>query len=273
MTGFLTRWLEGKPRYTREARFAGHMYPDDEEELARRIDGWLDEVGAAAEPPLGLIVPFGDLEYAGPVAAAAWGSARAHAARYDRVLLLGSAQRIPFRGPAIAGYDAWRTPLGDLRTDADALNALMKVEGVRQLDEAHAQEASLELVVPFAQRALPKAKLVPMLMGDGGAEELTEALGATWGPGTLAVVVTELSREEPLEDASARDARTSGAVLRMAGEEIDRRSASARVPLRALLEVARGRGARVEECARGTSADADGRTEQVIGYGAFALYG
>ncbi len=276
MAGLIERLMRGKPKYPRAARFAGHMYPEGEGELASKVDGCLDAAASGAaegEAPRALIVPFGDLDYVGRVAGEAWALARAHAASYERVVVCGSAQRIPFSGPAIAGFDAWETPLGTQRTRLKALNALMAMEGVRQMDEAHAQEGSLELQIPFVQRALPKADLVPLLMGDGGAEALAEAFGWAWSEGSLLVVSTELSREEPRDEASAQDARTAEAIMGLDAGAIDRRSASARVPLRALLGLAGDRGARVEECARGTSADVDGRTEQVVGYGAWAFYG
>jgi hypothetical protein len=273
MAGILERLFKGKPKYPRASRFEGHMYSADAGELGAKLDGWLGAGPSGGEAPSALIVPFGDHEYVGSVAGAAWAQARAHAASYKRVVVCGSAQRIPFRGPAIAGFDAWETPLGALRTDHGALNELMAMEQVRQMDEAHAQEASIELQAPFVQRALPRAELVPLLMGDGGAEELRGPLEWAWAPGTLLVVSTELSREEPLEGARARDARTAEAITGLDGAAIDRRAASARVPLRALLEVARARGARVEERARATSADVDGRAGQVVGYGAWALYG
>ena len=198
MAGIIGRLLRGKPKYPRSPRFAGHMYPEDGDELAAKLDGWLDTAtdvtphDSAPSAPSALIVPFGDLDYVGAIAGAAWARARAHAGAYEQVVVCGSAQRIPFRGPAIAGFDAWETPLGILRTHSKSLNALMAMEEVRQMDAAHAQEASLELQAPFVRRALPRAELVPLLMGDGGADELRGALEWAWSPGTLLVVSTEL---------------------------------------------------------------------------------
>ena len=61
-------------------------------------------------------------------------------------------------------------------------------------DEAHAEEHSLEVQLPFLQILLDSFSLVPFSVGDASGEDVASVLEALWGGDeTLVIVSSDLS--------------------------------------------------------------------------------
>ena len=99
----------------RPAAVAGSFYPRDARELDRDIAEMLDGVENLAPRfghPKALIVPHAGYLYSGPVAARAYDELAAARGVVKRVVLLGPVHRVPVRGLALPGVEAFDTPLG-----------------------------------------------------------------------------------------------------------------------------------------------------------------
>ena len=81
---------------------AGSFYPADAGRLRGMVEGFLPK-GVDRAPALAALVPHAGYVYSGPVAASAY--ARLADARdiIRRVVLLGPAHRVPFKGVAASG--------------------------------------------------------------------------------------------------------------------------------------------------------------------------
>lgn len=257
----------------RSPAVAGMFYPAAAEELGADIDRMI--AGAAAPsgpPPKAIIVPHAGYVYSGPIAAAAYGLLRPARGRVQRVVLLGPAHRVPFRGFALPSVKAFRTPLGDIPVDRPAVDRLRGLPQVKILDEAHAGEHSLEVHLPFLQRMLGAFALLPVVVGMASGEDVAALLGAVWGgPETLIVISSDLSHYYAYADARARDARTAAAIERLDGAALDEESACGRIPIRGLLQVARRRGLACRRVDLRNSGDTAGPRDQVVGYGAWVF--
>jgi hypothetical protein len=249
---------------------AGRFYPADPARLAAEVDALLS---AAPAFPCGrlpaLIVPHAGYRYSGPVAAMAYALARRWSP--DRAVLLGPAHFVPLTGSAVPRAAQWSTPLGPVPVDAAARKRATVVPGVRAADEPHAGEHSLEVQVPFLQRALdPRLPVLPVVTA-APPEDVAGLLDAVVGPDTLVVASTDLSHHRPDAQARRRDARTLDAVLALDPDGIGRGSACGADALRGLLTWA-GRTGRAPTlmCYR-TSADATGDRSRVVGYAALSL--
>ena len=148
------------------AGIAGSWYPDEPAALSELVDRLLDE----AEPPAvsgrlrALISPHAGYRYSGPSAAVGYRLLRGR--QYRRVLVLAPAHRGGFRGLSIAEVGAYRTPLGEVPLDREAVQALRRSPLVGAWDEAHQGEHAIEIQLPFLQRSLaPGWRLVPILVG------------------------------------------------------------------------------------------------------------
>ncbi|MCO6441694.1 MAG: AmmeMemoRadiSam system protein B [Nitrococcus mobilis] len=260
-------------RKVREPAVAELFYPGAAEPLRRLLGELMSRRVAEPHTPKALIVPHAGYVFSGSTAAAAYARIAPAHARIERVVLLGPAHRVRFAGIAAHTGDAFSTPLGEVALDSSALGRLADLAYVGFSDEAHAEEHSLEVQVPFLQYLLDDFRLVPLAVGDATAEAVAAVLERLWGGAeTLIVVSTDLSHYHDYETARRMDSRTAENILGKRPEAIGYQDACGRNPLVGLLELARRRGLRIEQLRLCSSGDTAGNRQRVVGYGAFAVY-
>lgn len=260
-------------RTIRPPAVAGMFYPADAQELHRELQQLLGAAVADAPPPKALIVPHAGYVYSGPVAARAYAQLIPLRERIRRVVLLGPAHRVAFRGLAASSASGFRTPLGDVPLDTAALTPLLELPQVRVLDEAHAQEHSLEVQLPFLQETLGDFRLLPLVVGDATYAEVAEVLEMVWGGDeTLILISSDLSHYHDYATAQRLDRATSNAIATLHPERIDYDHACGRTPVGGLLLAARKHGLHAEVLDLRNSGDTAGPRDRVVGYGAYALH-
>ena len=154
------------------------------------------------------------------------------------------------------------------RVGARALN----VSGVEIDDEAHAPEHSLEVHVPFLQRALGDFRLLPFVVGRAAPATVAALLDAVWGgPETLVVVSSDLSHYLDHDTATERDRHTADVIVAGAIDSLDPYDACGAYPVRGLLLEAGRKHLSTRLVALCNSGDTAGPRDRVVGYGAFAL--
>ncbi|HEU0032914.1 MAG TPA: AmmeMemoRadiSam system protein B [Kofleriaceae bacterium] len=251
----------------REPAVAGSFYPGSAAELGQAVDTLLAAAPRGACPKA-LVVPHAGYRYSGPIAASGFARLRDAATRIERVVLVGPAHRVYVDGLAEPGVDALATPLGRIAVDRDALAQIDAAPHPR----AHAREHCLEVELPFLQKLVPHAKLVPLLASDAPASEVGAALAALWGgPETLIVISSDLSHYHAPADARRLDARTAERILAL-DATLDGNDACGAVGINGLLHVARAKGLRAELIDLRNSGDTSPDRDEVVGYGAFAFY-
>jgi AmmeMemoRadiSam system protein B/AmmeMemoRadiSam system protein A len=259
----------------RPAAVAGMFYPRGSKELAAEVAELLDGV-EQLEPvldfPKAVIVPHAGYVYSGPVAAAAYDALAPGRGIIQRVVMMGPVHRVPVRGLALPGCDAFDTPLGRVPIDLEALRLLQGLPQVVTSAAAHAQEHSLEVQLPFLQRVLGTFALVPFAVGDAPPEEVAAVVERLWGGReTLFVLSTDLSHYHPYEEAQRIDGATVARIAQLA-DDLDHEQACGATPLNGLLRAAQRRALRIRLLAAGNSGDTAGGKGRVVGYCAFALH-
>lgn len=253
---------------------AGLFYPADTAELHAQVQQFLNLIEpSAAVPPKAIIAPHAGYIYSGPIAAAAYARLRAARDRITRVVLLGPSHRVGFRGIAASGMTAFETPLGQIPVDLEAVELARQVPDVGFLEQAHAQEHSLEVHLPFLQEVLGPFKLVPLVVGEARPQQVGAVLEALWGgPETLIVISSDLSHYQDYRTAQRMDRETSRAIEELRFEDIGYEQACGRNPVNGLLWVARRKNLHVETIDLRNSGDTAGPRDQVVGYGAYACH-
>lgn len=252
--------------YLRPSAVAGTFYPGEPVALAEAVDQLLAEVEAAPilQAPKALIVPHAGYVYSGPIAATAYAQLRSFADQYRRVVLVGPAHRVRLHGAAASGADAFVTPLGRVPVEPTTL--------VHADPLAHAKEHSLEVQLPFLQRVLPNAVIVPLVVGSATSEELGRILDELWGgPETLIVISSDLSHYLPYADARAQDRDTVRRIERKAQDLVGQEACGA-VAINGLAWVATRRHLHYRLLDLRSSGDTSGERDQVVGYASFAAY-
>jgi hypothetical protein len=219
-----------------------------------------------------MIVPHAGYIYSGPVAASGYARLLNTKSPINRVVLLGPAHRVPFRGLAITSATAFATPLGAVPIDQAANSEIADLPQVQVLDEAHRLEHSLEVHIPFLQSTLGDFTLVPIVVGDTTADEILEVLEILWTrPDTLVIVSSDLSHYHDYETAMRLDKTTSRNIEALDYEAIGYDHACGRNPVSGLLLYARRHGLTATALDVRNSGDTAGPRDQVVGYGTYVF--
>jgi AmmeMemoRadiSam system protein B/AmmeMemoRadiSam system protein A len=199
----------------------GMWFPDDPEQLAAMVDGYLADAKEDAEKiegePIALIVPHAGYVYSGWVAAYAY--RQIEGLEYDTVVVIGDTHGGHGTAPiAVWARGAYETPLGAVPVDEEVAAALLAADSRILFDRAgHESEHPVENQIPFLQRALSgDFKVVPIVLHDDSlemAELLSQALvKALAGHEALIVASTDLAHWPAYDDARASDAAMLAAV-------------------------------------------------------------
>jgi AmmeMemoRadiSam system protein B len=272
---FTHRVVGAAGKAVRAPAVAGQFYPDDPATLRTTIDRMLEAVPVSSdELAAAYVVPHAGYRYSGATAAHVYARLRAHAGDIARVVIVGPAHRVPVKGCVISGAATWRTPLGEI--PVDDLAAALAGDGHGVLDDRpHEPEHSIEVQLPFLQRALGAVPVVPIVVGSCPADDvvvtLLSALELASSPGTVVLCSTDLSHYEPDEEARRQDRRTIQAVLDLAPERIGVRDACGVFALRGVVGWARHAGLTPRLLHHATSAETTGDPSRVVGYPAMSF--
>jgi AmmeMemoRadiSam system protein B len=258
---------------------AGRFYPSKPEALTRQLDQYMAS-GPAAESKagsaLGCVVPHAGYMYSGAVAGAVYRKLPAR----DAYIILGPNHTGRGAPLAMNSTGEWLTPLGTVRVNGTLAKALRQACHLLMEDpDAHRDEHSLEVQLPFLQRRAREFSFVPITIGVGGyatLESLGHAMAETVKNADKPVMViasSDMNHYEPEGITRVKDRKAIDRILELdpAGlYEVIRRediSMCGYGPTIAMLTAAKDLGAQNAELVKyATSADASGDRSAVVGY-------
>lgn len=271
----------------RESVLAGSWYPAEAGKLRRDIEGWLEQAGRPklSGRVVALLAPHAGYVYSARVAAHAFAVLAEQ--EVDTLVVLAPSHRVAFDGVSVWDGGSWRTPLGLVELDREFIERLRGESGglVRPLPEAHAKEHAVEIQLPFAQAVAPEARLVPLVLGRLGEQDLetlAQALTRTMKafPERRAVLLasSDLSHYHDAETARKLDAELERRAAGLDPEGLVRSlnagtcEACGGAALATVMLAARELGAsRGEILAYGHSGEVNGDDSRVVGYLAAAF--
>lgn len=259
----------------RRCAVAGMFYPRDPHHLEQLLETFFRNKNPGVEA-LGIVSPHAGYPYSGEVSALAYSAIPASFAGTFVVI-----------GPSHRGYRTcvsqipWETPLGIVDND-DTFGSSLDLE----VDEVshQEQENSLEVQMPFIKYRFPRARIVPILMGDqsiGAAAELSrvilDGIRKSGRSDIRLVASSDFSHYVPGEVARENDVYAIAGLENLDVEEFYRRILARRVsacgygPAATMCLTCRELGARSGKLLRyATSGDVTGDSE-VVGYAAIAV--
>jgi AmmeMemoRadiSam system protein B len=268
----------------RPSPIAGAWYEGNPNDLTRAIDGYLDQAELPELPGevVAVIAPHAGHIYSGPVAGYAFATVRGR--EPDLVAVLSPMHQFHPDSLLTTAHDAYETPLGQIPVNQEALEVLnsrlKKRLGYGLTAVAYDQEHSLEIELPFLQRALSSNfKLLPVMVR-AHSLQVSEQLGIAlaevlYGKNALLVASTDLSHYYSRKQADAFDNEMLRRVEAFSPEDIFRAEmenkgfACGLGALTAVLWAARDLGADTVKVVRhATSGDVTGDYSSVVGYGA-----
>ncbi len=186
----------GTQNHVLTSELAGIWYPEDPERLAREVDVYLDAVDARiAGSIIALLLPHAGYRYSGMVAAQ--GVKQIAGRSFSRVVVIGPSHRMALMDAvSIPNVDAVETPLGQIDIDRDFAEQLWINELFQSHAHAHINEHSVQIELPFLQRALGEFKLVPVVCGElceQSAREIANTLLENIDSKTLIVISSDFT--------------------------------------------------------------------------------
>ncbi|KEA63839.1 putative dioxygenase [Marinobacterium lacunae] len=264
--------------HIRPAAVAGLFYPGQADSLRRMVLQLLTD-NPVEERPAGrvraLVVPHAGLIYSGPVAARAYNlirSAGSGGRQWRTVLMLGPNHRVPLRGIAAPDVEMFDTPVGSVSVDTQALLTLERRFDIQIRPDVHENEHCLEVQLPFLRELLPGARVLPLVVGQVGAERVADLIEWAWQqPDMLVVVSSDLSHYHGYADAKRIDGETDAELLAF-HHEIRPEQACGAYALNGLMLAAERKGLQIDRLDLRNSGDTAGGRDQVVGYGSYVLY-
>ena len=262
---------------------SGTWYPGSAASLASAVDAHLAlaETAPRLVTITALIAPHAGLLYSGPVAAHAYRQLEGRSV--DIVVLVGPSHFVGFDGISVYRRGGFDSPLGVAPVDEACAARLMAASPlIQEYPSAHVREHSLEMQLPFVRRLLPRAAIVPLVVGwqtPVVSRELGRALAvALRDMPAVMVASSDLSHYEDASTAHAMDLQVIEAVEQFDPDalqallERNDRHACGGGPMVAVMRAAKALGARDSVILNyADSGDVSGDKSSVVGYLAAAF--
>ena len=264
------------PPPIRPPAVAGRFYPGRPEWLTHQLDQYLGNETEKIDGALGCIVPHAGYMYSGPVAGAVFGKLPK---RQTYIILCPNhtGRGAPF---AIMSSGEWLTPLGRAQVNPRVAKLLRQACHLLMEDsEAHEDEHSLEVQLPFLQRSVGNFSFVPIAIGSigySGLESLGHSIAQVVKPDagdSLVIASSDMNHYEPDGLTREKDHKAIEKILALDPQglyEVVRRediSMCGYGPAIVMLTAAKDLGAGHAQLIKyATSADTTGDRDAVVGY-------
>ncbi|WP_448588452.1 AmmeMemoRadiSam system protein B [Thermocrinis sp.] len=254
----------------RKPSVAGSFYPRDREKLEKFVDSLLGD--RADKVPKGVISPHAGYVYSGKVAGRVYGLFKGLSD--VRFLIVGPSHFVDFDGVSFGDYEFYETPLGLISVDRLRIEDFLKELDFPSARDnlPHAMEHSIEVQLPFLQRAVGSFSIIPVVYGRITPEKLAEAIEFFCDDRTYLVISSDLSHYYPDEVARRIDSYCHEGILKANEESLEKCEACGKVAILASLMWSRGKNLKPKLVAYSTSAEAYGERNMVVGYGGYAFF-
>jgi hypothetical protein len=268
----------------RPSSIAGTWYTGDPIKLSKQVDAYLEQakVSEFEADVVAVISPHAGHVYSGRTAGYAFRAVKGR--EVDLVVVVSPMHSFHPAMLLTSAHRAYATPLGEIEVDQIALASLVEAlrenAGLELTAVIRDSEHSLEIQLPFLQRALiGKFKLLPVMVR-GQSQQVAHQLGLNLAQvlgnrSVLLVASTDLSHFYPESLANELDGEMLRQIEQFSPEGVLNAEltgtgfACGAYAVAAVLWAARQLGANaVQVLHHSTSADQTGNSSEVVGYGA-----
>jgi len=266
--------------FLRKPAVADSFYDGCPDKLTEMIKNMIDDA-CVKESVIGLMCPHAGYIYSGDVAGAAISRVRLT----DTVIILGTRHTRLGQPFSIMTSGIWETPLGDVNVDAELAAKLLENSSYLTEDvQAHLQEHSIEVQLPFLQYFKKDIKIVPIVLSQATASACND-IGAEiadvlhdLSSDVVILASSDMTHYEPQEQAKAKDDYAIEAMLRLDADALLERlveygiTMCGSVPVAVLMAAAKSLGAQRAELVRyKTSGELSGDYSSVVGYASIII--
>jgi len=202
----------------RQPAAAGRFYSANKETLINDISRLFENCVKTSPHTLtrAIISPHAGYIYSGKTAASAFSVIDRNKV-YNNIFVIGSSHIMAFEGASVYNTGDFVTPLGKLTVNKDIANTLKK-EGLFNFPvNAHLQEHSLEVQMPFIQyyfRNIPP--IIPIIVATNNVnniKKIAEILRPWFTPDNLFIISSDFSHYPSYKTANEVDNATANAIV------------------------------------------------------------
>ena len=255
----------------REAAVAGVFYPADVYQLNSDVKGYLTHVNPhnSGKPKI-LIVPHAGYKYSAQVAASALKKLEPFSKKIKKVFLLGPSHRVYVDGIALAKEKIFKTPLGLVKTDLSIANQLAQDPSFVFNSNAHKNEHSLEVILPFLQTILTDFQIIPMLYGETNPHETAKVLQPHLERNDSVLIISaDLSHYLDYASAKKVDEKTADDIKN--GRSINHHQSCGATGINTAMILSQKFALVPQLLDMANSGDVTGDLKNVVGYGAWSF--
>ena len=191
----------------RQPVVSGQFYPDDVDQLKKQLNSYVDK-DCKKSDVLGVIAPHAGYMFSGRVAGCVFSQINIP----DNIIILAPNHTGYGQPYSVWPDGSWRTPMGDVNVDEDLVDRLVSSNEALTKDyDAHRQEHSAEVILPFLQYINPEIKIVVIVVMSKELEKLKE-LGRCISrvikdsrSNTLVVASSDMTHQESEASANKKD--------------------------------------------------------------------
>ncbi len=197
---------------------AGKFYSSDKQTLAADISGLFE---SGKKSPAGwnvraIITPHAGYVFSGKIAAEAFQSIPRNSV-YKNIFIIGSSHVMSFEGASVYNSGDYITPLGKITVNREIADRLIHDNKVFNFPvDAHAQEHSIEVQIPFIQYYFKETPpIVPIIIGthnESTVRKIAEALRPYFTDENLFVISSDFSHYPSYSNANRTDNITAQSI-------------------------------------------------------------
>jgi len=141
-------------------------YEGSPNSLVNQIDSFFSKVEKSEDKGRlwALVMPHAGYQYSGQ--AAAHGYKLLQNQDYQRIIIIGPSHYAGFSGISFSKFDCYKSPIGVMEIDQAAYKLLSQNPLFTLIEEADEREHSIAIQMPFLQKTVRKAKIVPLIVGN-----------------------------------------------------------------------------------------------------------
>lgn len=203
----------------RKAICAGTWYPREKKEIEKFLD-----LKAKKEKVIACICPHAGWMYSGKVAGTVYSKIDTPGVTQPIFILIGPNHTGLGESASIMTKGEWEMPLGKVKIAEELAGIILENSQVLEDDpDAHSQEHSLEVQVPFIQYFFPQAQIVPITFADyrlSTCQDISEAIVAAISKeqrakSVVIVASTDMTHYEPQKVAEKKDKLAIEKILQL----------------------------------------------------------
>jgi len=255
----------------RTATVAGKFYTSIKEELLKILDGFKYNHKADYNyASRAIIVPHAGYNYSGQLA---YDGFCYLSKSIKNIFIIAPTHHKSVNNLALADYDEWETPLGNIPTNRFIMNEILEKFECEYCEEAFEKEHAIEVLLPIIQHQYENIKIVPILVGNDDVEKTLRILKYYYvNPANAFVISSDLSHFHKEEEAIQIDILTARMLEDKNMQGFRYEQACGAIPIYALAEFAKQKKFDFVRVGLTNSGIITGDTSSVVGYGCWFLY-